>query len=234
MTQLQQYICEHCHTAFERPARRHYRYCSSLCYHAAQVGTSRGTYTTQPHQPIRIIRVCMWCGQEFESVSSAGARISFCSRSCQAYAHTKLPLCKALSATDAAYLAGILDGEGYIGIHDRRSTRPRSSRPSICVDVGNTSRELIDWLHRVTGTGTITGDRLHPDPKNKPMWYWRVGSLSALSVLQQALPYMLIKQGQALAAIVSQSGADRSPSSPKPLDHLSCESPNPLSLQDRR
>lgn len=59
---------------------------------------------------------------------------------------------KRLSATDAAYIAGLIDGEGSITL--TRKHRNENRQPAITIS--NTERILLEFVLRVTGAGKIT------------------------------------------------------------------------------
>ena len=106
------------------------------------------------------------------------------------------PTCaiRELSRTEAAYLAGIVDGEGCIHI------RPLPNR-SITVDVANTSAELIDWLRGIGGTVRVNSHDRPNQTSQKPVFNWGVHSWRACrDVLRQIEPYMIIKREKARTA----------------------------------
>lgn len=103
-----------------------------------------------------------------------------------------------LSDTDAAYIAGIVDGEGWIGIHklgSRGGTSRRVGQYRMCVEVGNTNEPVIRFLKsRLHGAVTF-----HPGRGgSKAHWKWRCTSHIALLVLDAVLPYLIIKRRQAV------------------------------------
>ncbi|MGH8618677.1 MAG: LAGLIDADG family homing endonuclease, partial [Burkholderiales bacterium] len=58
-----------------------------------------------------------------------------------------------LSPTDAAYLAGLIDGEGTIGL----TRRHRNDQRQVVVSISNTERPLLEWVLLTVGAGKITG-----------------------------------------------------------------------------
>lgn len=193
-----EFSCVKCSSKFTKKQDRPYLYCSRSCYHSSMPGRPRP-------KAVMLDRRCNWCGEGFQSKSSAGARISFCSRSCQAYATAKKSRCLPLIPTHAAYIAGIVDGEGTIYIHDRRATRPESIRPSVSVVIANTYVPLLKWVSEITGVGNM--GKANPKsllPGFKPCYNWRTTSSAAVSLLIQIEPFMLEKRQRALDAIESQ------------------------------
>lgn len=196
----QTYTCQHCGANFVREANRGYKFCSRICFHISRKGQ-------RLVKREMTVNSCKWCGEQFKSQESAGAKKNFCSRSCQAYWHSKKPVCLPLSPQDAAYIAGMLDGDGSITISDRTESRPRTSRPSVYVCITNSHEPLMHWLVEKTGTGTITA--VAPSlnsivKRNKAVYHWRLTSISALSLLQQVIPYMIEKREKAAEAMASQ------------------------------
>jgi hypothetical protein len=57
-----------------------------------------------------------------------------------------------LSATDAAYVAGLVDGEGTIGLTRRHARDHRQLVISIC----NTEKAMLDHVATAVGAGRIT------------------------------------------------------------------------------
>ncbi len=88
---------------------------------------------------------------------------------------TGQPEASPLTKTERAYLAGIIDGEGSIGIYARKKGGP------------NYFLKLV-----VRATVVMTND----PPHQRPSWAWTVYGKNALRVLQIVKPYMLIKAKQ--------------------------------------
>ena len=107
-----------------------------------------------------------------------------------------------MSDTDLAYTAGIMDGEGNIGIYANTS---RKGNPvlSLKIRVSSTDEWLPQWLKEQFG-GHV-GVQLQPEDKNwKPAWYWTVSCRKAMAVLEVILPYLHLKKPQAELAIKFQ------------------------------
>lgn len=91
-----------------------------------------------------------------------------------------------------AYTAGIIDGEGYIGImHHKRKTR--SSSYERVLKVGNTNEHLIDWLVHMYGGHKET---VNQKGSRKPSWNWILWGEKAVDLLTQIYPYSIIKKSQ--------------------------------------
>ena len=93
-----------------------------------------------------------------------------------------------------AWLAGIIDGEGYIGIRYHGS----SLRLELVIEM--TSKEAIDRIRAVTGYRGKILVRAR-SPKHKDMWRWEIVGQKVARVLRFCLPYLVVKRRQALCAI---------------------------------
>jgi hypothetical protein len=106
----------------------------------------------------------------------------------------------AIVATDWAYMAGIIEGEGCIRIGMQREVKARRTlRHKLVVYVGNTDPRLIAWCRKMF-SGSI---HYRPARKaqHKPAWIWEAHHQVAEEVLQHCLPYMQIKREQAEVAL---------------------------------
>jgi hypothetical protein len=89
---------------------------------------------------------------------------------------------------EAAYAAGILDGEGSISL-----TRVRKNRyPSPQVSVSTTDPELLDWFRARFG-GSIVRKPSYK-PTHSQSYEWKVTDREALRVLERMRPYMVIER----------------------------------------
>lgn len=109
-----------------------------------------------------------------------------------------------MTDTEAAYLAGLIDGEGTIVISDRRATRPNGRRPQIIVGVVGSSLAMHAWLTETVGAGHPRPMTVYADALVKPnrtVYQWRIVSTTAVGVLRQVLPYMVEKRDRAELAL---------------------------------
>lgn len=107
-----------------------------------------------------------------------------------------------------AYTAGIIDGEGSIGLHRKfQRTSPTSQKKSIqmVVAVGNTNEWLINLLYMQFG-GSLRLRKPRADmPNQKKLWEWSITNNKASNFLALILPYLTIKRPQAELAIQFQN-----------------------------
>ena len=64
-----------------------------------------------------------------------------------------------ISETDAAYVAGLFDGEGSIQYKQYDRQRKNNKKPyptwSIRMEVSMTDRSVLLWMHSLLGCGTV-------------------------------------------------------------------------------
>lgn len=105
---------------------------------------------------------------------------------------------------DLSYAAGLIDGEGTIGITElqpgdgkRRDGRRYRKSPQhrIYVAVTMTEEVAIGWMHLTFG-GHL--QRLRARQSNhKPTFRWSLASVSAAEFCEQITPYLKVKRQQA-------------------------------------
>lgn len=122
---------------------------------------------------------------------------------------------------DLAYTAGIIDGEGSIGIYTDNLKR---KHPCYCLQVGVTSADewLPMWLKFAFG-GYVY--KMETPPQHKTKWYWTVRARQAKNFIELVLPYLRLKREQAEIAIKFQSrkrhyGRSIKPQSERILDEV--------------
>jgi len=100
-----------------------------------------------------------------------------------------------LDIKDAAYIAGILDGEGCI------TTRWLKSRgiPYVqsFITIGTSSQRLAEYLSSVTGVGSKGQYKRKGKDGWRPLHVWTLSSWQGADLLKQVLPYLQIKREQA-------------------------------------
>lgn len=115
--------------------------------------------------------------------------------------------CKHLSPPDAAYLAGLLDGEGCFTafITQTRSHHIKNGLKTIerthwqtiyYIQILMVEEEPIRWLKEVTGLGYLF-QRNRQKEGYQDLWGWRVNSEPACQIIKQIMPYLKAKRHQA-------------------------------------
>jgi len=129
------------------------------------------------------------CGREFETGGRLGPIDKvFCSRTCQAHARVHTASVNQLSPTDAAYLAGLMDGEGSIV-----AAMKREKRTTWRIQVSNTDFALLQWCMDAAGCGSIVHHK-HNNHKWAESGWWQCYSWNARDIMMQILPYMKIAE----------------------------------------
>lgn len=101
-----------------------------------------------------------------------------------------------LTEAEKGYLAGIVDGEGCLGVCKKKGWKG-SYYYNFIVTVANTDKKLVDWLQTKLG-GYI---RSYPAKgERRPWWIWSMedGLAKIMVFCQEIMPYLVIKQEQAL------------------------------------
>jgi len=96
-----------------------------------------------------------------------------------------------------AYVAGIMDGEGCIGLH----TNYKNPSAIVTVVVKNTNEWLIKFLQMNFGGYILYQKTAWRNLRAKPSWIWEVRSKKACAFLLLVLPYLQIKKPQAELAL---------------------------------
>lgn len=118
--------------------------------------------------------------------------------------------------TDLAYAAGVVDSDGYIGVH--RNTYAQRVRGDATqavymprVQVKQVTPQAVELLHELFGGHRY--DEKATTAKGRPLLVWNVHSAMAARTCEALLPYLRIKRDQAINAIevghLNASGARR-------------------------
>ncbi len=104
---------------------------------------------------------------------------------------------KPITEIEKSYIAGLVDGEGTIGIYPYKS--PKNIyvyffRPMIAISM--TSERPILWCYNTTGLGSNRNQL--SDYGQKKLYRWQVGGeLECISLIEAIKPYLLVKDEQA-------------------------------------
>lgn len=90
-----------------------------------------------------------------------------------------------LSPTDAAYIAGLVDGEGTISL----SRRHRDDERQLVLSISNTERPVLDFVLKTVGAGKITRKRTYSE-QHSPGLTYAINNRQALDLLHQIAPYL--------------------------------------------
>ncbi len=102
-----------------------------------------------------------------------------------------------MSAVDAAYIAGLADGEGCLTITwNSRVGVIGVHVPTIAVMM--TSHDVLGWLAERLGTKVCRHDFHRADnPNHCPYWRVKIGGMRAIKLCQHMRPYLRVKYLQA-------------------------------------
>lgn len=112
--------------------------------------------------------------------------------------------------TDAAYIAGIIDGEGSINISRHRNRKYTGARGGrlwayqLGVAVEMYDKGPVRFIFEQTKLGQLKLAKKRKKCK-LPMWRWTVSGPQAQEVLEEIRPFLLAKGEQADLAIEFQS-----------------------------
>ena len=99
------------------------------------------------------------------------------------------------TAAETGYIAGIIDGEGCIGVY-RSSDRDRTF--FLQITIANTNIAVLEWLKNKFGCGYLAPQSTSKTrPKNKQSYSLEVSRMKAYEILLRVLPYLIIKKTQA-------------------------------------
>ena len=108
-----------------------------------------------------------------------------------------------MSSTEAAYVAGIVDGEGWLEY--RRKKMIRNNRPGkpvhnvliIRMEVPQVDGRLIDYLMATTGEGNRDIKTYPKHPTYQDQHRWRLCHHGVYRVLKQIYKHLIVKQEKA-------------------------------------
>jgi len=113
---------------------------------------------------------------------------------------------KNMTIAEAAWLAGIIDGEGSIFImRQKRKDRERDVNYILRLTVESTDHIMAPTCKDITGEGEKIHQSSDARENCSDRLKWQVNGKKAVRVLQHILPYMKVKKDQAEAAISFQS-----------------------------
>ena len=97
---------------------------------------------------------------------------------------------RTLSDTEAAYLAGIIDGEGTVCLNRSYAAQFPTFQPLVAVT--STDIELLTWI-KERAKGTIIKQKRYVDHHTQAH-IWRLKSDGALALLARTMPFMVIER----------------------------------------
>jgi len=112
-----------------------------------------------------------------------------------------------MSPTEAAYVAGIIDGEGWVEY--RYVNRVRNTRPGkptyrtliIRMEVPQVDGRLIDYLMKTTAEGNRDMKYFPKNPNAQDQHRWRVSHHGVYRILKQVYKHLIVKREKAKLVI---------------------------------
>ena len=93
-----------------------------------------------------------------------------------------------MTDTEAAYIAGLFDGEGCVSYNQYMRKRPHNKKPyptwQIKLEIAMTEKSILVWLCEVLGVGTVTEKKYKTKYALgwKKQWRWRCSHRDAFMV----------------------------------------------------
>lgn len=94
---------------------------------------------------------------------------------------------KELTNEEIAYIAGVIDGKGYIGI-----VKPKPFK-QICITVSNTNFDLLEWLKNKLGGGISNDKRMRKNQKLCRAWQM-TRYINCINLLKKIYLYLIVKK----------------------------------------
>ncbi len=103
-----------------------------------------------------------------------------------------------LSQIDAAYIAGLVDGEGTVTLGRKHAGENRQ----LVVSISNTEVAILDYVLEAVGAGKVTRKRTAA-ANHTPSLTYAVWNRQALSLLEQIEPHLRSYKGQRAQLIIA-------------------------------
>jgi len=108
-----------------------------------------------------------------------------------------------LAAELAAYLAGLIDGEGTVTL----TRLHRGENRRLVVSVSNNDFSLLNFVRAAIGAGRIATKRTY-SARHAPSFTYQISSRQALDLLRQVTPYLGTYRAKRAARIERVSASD--------------------------
>jgi hypothetical protein len=105
---------------------------------------------------------------------------------------------KKLSREDAAYIAGVVDGEGSISL----SRKHLGENRQLVISISSTEPPLLRYVHTAVGAGRITNKRA-ARTNHTPSVTYVIDNRQALALLEQISPYLRTYKAQRAELILN-------------------------------
>lgn len=92
---------------------------------------------------------------------------------------------KTLTEVEAAYLAGIIDGEGTVTL----TRRNKDNQRQLAVTISSTDRNLLEYVLDIVGAGKITNKTMSRS-NHSPAFTYQLYNRQALTLLKRVAPFL--------------------------------------------
>src|SRR3990167_4371126 len=103
-----------------------------------------------------------------------------------------------LSEVEKAYIAGLIDGEGNIGIHRHTDNRGKSKLHRLALAISNNNPQMHKFLIKKLG-GIVTARQQQQDWNINYVYKAQTSDLQY--ILESVLPYLILKKKQAILGL---------------------------------
>lgn len=140
--------------------------------------------------------VCCVC----ETVFFGRKRRMCCSDECRRVRdEAKYVVKRTLSVADAAYIAGLVDGEGTLSVwREHRRANKSGFRYVPTFTISQADQQFLEDIREIVGNGRVyLADARKKNPQHKPCYNLIFKAHQTRWVLPQLLPYLRVKRRQA-------------------------------------
>ena len=106
---------------------------------------------------------------------------------------------------DAAYAAGLIDGEGCIFIGRTHHRRDNRIAHYLQLKVSMIDKEPLDWLQETFCTQCVVAKESRKSKGWNDIWTWRATGRTAENILKHLLPFLKVKRAEAKLALAFRS-----------------------------
>lgn len=119
------------------------------------------------------------------------------------------PKARRMLKTEAAWLAGLFDGEGSIYVAKSKA-RSGDGPGSLQLTIVNTNLELLSKVCEVVGCGSVNKSGKPVKPNHSQKYHWKCSGMNAAKLLFQMLPWLVVKRERAVEVIALHMTIDPS------------------------
>ena len=103
-----------------------------------------------------------------------------------------------MTLQQAAYIAGIVDGEGSISLVKQGKNQYHSP----LISIASADLELLEWVQKTTGYGTIIKKKNYNPSKHKDSYAINIRYNQAISLLKEIVEFLVITRKKKRAQLI--------------------------------